>query len=430
MHREPHEDATPGPIRPSSPPSAVPSIGSSLADGRYEITELLGEGGMSTVLGAFDHQIRRPVALKILRASDGARALLDEARMLGAAHASDVVAVYALHLDARPPFLVMERVHGVALDDLLRKTTLSFVEGRALLARIAHALDGLHARGIAHGDVKASNVLVSDDGSVKLADLGITPMLGRTSAGDVLGTPSYMPPERARGLTLATEQHLRGDVYSFAVLAHVVLFGRLPFEADGPHGYLRAHVCDPPPRPSELVGVAASFDAPFAAGLAKDPMARPATAGELVRRIERASRGTGPDGRSASILVVDDDDAHRQLHERVLAHELPGARLATAPDAAAALELVLGEVPDVAVLDLAMPRTSGLELLGTLRRIAPETRAVVVTGQGSGKERERAAELGVRHFLVKPVDAAELVRCVDECIRSRARTARELDAPS
>jgi CheY-like chemotaxis protein len=413
------EDHTPpisGVITTPGGAASLPPIGSRLADGRYEVMEVLGEGGMSTVLGAFDHEIERPVAIKILHDSGVEQALLDEARMMAAAQSSEVVQVYALHMDATPPFLVMERVYGISLERLLHTRPPSFDEGMRLLARIAHALDVLHARGITHGDVKAGNVLVDREGAIKLADLGITPLLQRAAAGDVVGTPAYMPPERARGVTVPPELQSRGDVYSFAVLAFLVLTGRAPFVASSPHDLLRAHALDPAPNMSSVSDLAPALDAPIAAALAKDPQARPSTAGEVMRELERAARGVDASGHAAIVLVVDDDEAHRELHRTVLERDLRGAIVETAGDAAETLARLRDEEPNVLVVDLAMPETSGLALLQQVHALAPRVRAVVVTGCGSGKEREQAAALGVRHFLIKPVDPAELARCVRECI--------------
>jgi CheY-like chemotaxis protein len=411
------EDHTPPVSSPEIRIAApIPSVGSRLADGRYEVMEVLGEGGMSTVLGAFDRELERPVAIKILRDVGSERALLDEARMMGAAQSNEVVSVYALHLDASPPFLVMERVYGIALDKLLATRPPTFDEGMRLLARIAHALDGLHARGIAHGDVKAGNVIVERDGTIKLADLGITPLLRRVASGDVVGTPAYMPPERARGRVVPEAMLARGDVYSFAVLVYLVLARRPPFVESSPHDLLRAHAVEVPPTLSSVSGLAPSLDAPLEAALDKEPSARPESAGALMRALERAARGTDAEGHSALVLVVDDEDAHRELHRTVLHRALDGATIETAADADEAWQHVQEHVPNVVVADLAMPGTTGLALIERLRADAPSVRAVVLTGQGSGRERERAVALGVKHFLIKPVDPNELARCVGECI--------------
>ena len=411
------EDRTP-PIEPAKSRSSsahIPAIGTRIGDGRYEVMEVLGEGGMSTVLGAFDRELERPVAIKVLHDDGGRAALLDEGRMLAAAQSGDVVAVFALHLDAVPPFLVMERVYGVSLDKMLDERTIPFGERMQLLSRIAKALDVLHAHGIAHGDVKAGNVLVDRDGTIKLADLGIMPLLRRASSGDVLGTPRYMPPERARGLAVPDELHLRGDVYSFAVLAFIVLAGRPPFMEEDPHDLLRLHASAPPPLLSTVCDLSPAFDAVIAAGLAKDPLERPTTAGVLMRALERAIHGVDGQGHPHRVLIVDDDDGHRELNRTVLAAAFGGAILESARDGTEALARITEKPPRLLVVDLSMPGMSGITLLERAVAVAPDMQAIVLTGEGSGKERQTAAALGVHHFLIKPVEHAELARCVAEC---------------
>lgn len=419
--RDTHGDHTPPVQREPRCPTVLPRVGDRLADGRYEVLEVLGEGGMSSVLGAFDRELERPVALKILHDRGSGAALLDEARILAAAQSPGIVAVYALHLDASPPFLVMERVYGRSLDAQLREAPFAVPDALRVLAGIAKALDVLHARGLAHGDVKAANVLLDRKGAVKLADLGITPLLRRASSGDVVGTPLYMPPERARGLRLSEDVHARGDVYSFAVLAYLLLAGRPPFDETSPHELLRAHASVTPPPLSRVSCLSPAFDAPMARALSKDPLARHASAGELVRDLENAARGADADGRPLRVLVVDDDPDHRELLVRVLSAELAGARVGSAANGAEALGSIAREPPQLLVLDLSMPGMSGITVLERTRAVSPSTRAIVVTGLGSGRERKAAAQLGVHHFLIKPVELPELARCVADCVGRPAR---------
>lgn len=418
-------DHTPRPGAASHPRASVPAIGTRIGEGRYEVLEILGQGGMSTVLGAFDHEIERPVAIKILHDELGSAALLDEARIMGAAQSPGIVSVYALHLDARPPFLVMERVYGRSLHGLLSERDVSLDEALRILSRIARALDVLHARGLAHGDVKAGNVLVDRRGQVKLADLGITPLLRRASSGDVFGTPLYIPPERARGQPVPAELHARGDVYSFAVLAYLLLAHRPPFTDSSPHELLRAHICDVPPPLSLVSGLSPAFDAPMARALSKDPLARQPSPGQLVAELERAARGADAEGHPLRVLVVDDDPDHRELLSRIVESELLGAQVVAAANGHEALGQIARETPCVVVLDLSMPGISGLTLIERLRELAPGTPAIVVTGLGSGRERRAAAALGVRHFLIKPVEPAELVRCIHECLGRSDRRLRD-----
>jgi serine/threonine-protein kinase len=394
----------------------VPAIGTVLAD-RYEVLEVLGRGGMSTVLGAFDRELERPVAVKVLHGASTTTALRDEARTLAAAQSPHVVALFALHLDESPPFLVMERVYGTSLDHVLRASPPSWSDAMALLARIARALDVLHDHGLVHGDVKPANVLLTREGDVKLADMGIAPLLRQSQAGSAYGTPSCMPPERARGLAVPESLLARGDVYSFAVLAYTILAGRAPFPSTSAHELIRLHASMAPPALSSVCALPASLDGPCARALAKSPHERHARAGELMREIERATRGLGNDGAPLSVLVVDDDADTRTLFHTVLGMELPGAALSSAASGDDALARLAVETPSVVLLDLAMPGLNGIPLLAHVAETVPAPRIVVVTGLGSGRERAAAARLGVRHFLVKPVAPDELVRCVLDSVK-------------
>jgi CheY-like chemotaxis protein len=390
-----------------------------LGDGRYQIRGVLGAGGTSVVYDAFDHELERRVAIKVLHDGEAAAALLDEAKTQAGVSMSSIVGVYALHLDARPPFMVLEHVDGVSLDRRLRGGDLSWNARWRVLHGIAEALDHLHDRGIAHGDVKAANVLVSHDGHAKLADFGLTRLLRRTSTGDLVGTPTYLPPERAVALPVASDLLTAGDVYSFAVLVYVVLAGRPPFVEASVEALLCAHATEPPPALSELCASPSALDAPLARGLSKVPSARPRRAGALMRELEAAARGLDAEGRPLHVLVVDDDDAHRLLHVEVLRQSLPAAVVESASSGPEALERIADRAPDVLVVDLAMPEVSGLELADRARHLSDAMSVVVVTGQGSGRERTAAIALGVRHFLVKPVEADELARCVVDCAASR-----------
>jgi ActR/RegA family two-component response regulator len=212
------------------------------------------------------------------------------------------------------------------------------------------------------------------------------------------------------------ELHARGDVYSFAVLAFVLLAGRPPFLDLDPHALLRAHATSQPPPLSAVSDRPAAFDEPLVRALAKDPLARVARAGELMAQLDRAAQGLDRSGRPHHLLIVDDDASHQQLHRVLLRMSLPAAWIETANDAADALALVDRYPIAVLVVDLAMPGVSGLALAREVRRRSPSTRVVVVTGQGSGAERTVAVGLGVQHFLIKPVEPDELTRCVLECV--------------
>lgn len=359
--------------------------------GRYRIGELLGKGATGAVYGAIDTLLERPVAIKTLTLGLGGRAglLSREARVLAAVQHPNVVVVHALHEEWDPPFLVMEWVDGDSLDRVLGERPLALREALALLRQIADGLDAIHAAGAIHGDVKPSNVMVGRDRRVRIVDVGLVPVLERMEAGEVLGTPAYLPPERALGAIATPELGARADVYSFAVVAFELLTGRLPFRDERRDSLLHAHAHVPAPRPSDVSRLARVFDEPFARALSKRPDARYARAGELVDALERAASAVDGQGAALRILIVDDDADIRALFAFALAASLRGVVVETASDGEAALDAIRRQKPSVAVLDLQMPGLHGVELVRAARRLAPTLPILVCTGQGSGRRRPK-----------------------------------------
>jgi CheY-like chemotaxis protein len=387
-------------------------------EGRYVIGVKLGEGGMSVVHEADDLLLGRTVALKALRRSGHppAALLAREARALAAVDHPAVVRVHSVYLDADPPFLAMERARGRSLSALLAGGRLPVPRALGILRQVASGLDALHDAGIVHGDVKPANVMVDQDDVAKLIDVGLGPFLERAYPGNVVGTPSYMPPERAIGADTPPALAFRSDVYSFGVLCFEMLTGRLPFLPSSAAEVLRAHATHPPPLASEVAGLSTEFDAPLAAALAKSPEERPSRCSDLVLALDRASQGADAIGRRIRMVVADDDEAQRTLYVAVLAAHFPGASVALCATGQSVLEAVATDSPTVVVLDLGMPEVWGIDLVRQVRSVAPRVAIVIVTGGGSGTEREAARDLGVRRFLVKPVEVDELVLAVREAV--------------
>lgn len=392
--------------------------------GRYRLGEFLGKGATSTVVGAYDTLLERPVALKILHADLGARGILSrEARILASVRHPNVVVVHALHEDEEPPCIVMEWVEGERLDHFVAEHPISFQEARRFLRQIADGLDAIHAAGLAHGDMKPENVMVGRDGRLRIVDVGLVPILERMEQGDILGTPAYMAPERARGMVATPELDARSDVYSFAVLAFELLTGDVPFRAGGSEALLYAHAHLPPPRPSAVSCLGRVFDEPFARALSKWPEQRYPRAGALVDAIETAARGVDASGAALRVLVVDDDDDTRALFAFGLASTLRGSVVETASDGFAALETIRRRPPAVAVVDLRMPGLSGVDLVRLVHAQLPSLPLVVCTGEGSGREWTQVRALGVRQFLVKPVDPVMLGRAIRDAVDGVSATA-------
>jgi tRNA A-37 threonylcarbamoyl transferase component Bud32 len=257
---------------------------------RYDVIETLGRGGMAIVYLAEDRVLGRRVAVKRMHAAetDMADRLVREARLGASLNHPNVVNVYdALSSDGEA-LIVMEYVAGETLGDALQRGPLPRERALEVLTGIADALDHVHEHGIVHRDIKPGNVLLGDDGAIKLADLGIAlsaELTRLTAVGTALGSVPYMAPEQLGGddVTPAT------DVYALAALAYEVLSGTrarrpgTPAEvmaqvANAPPPDLRAVVPDATPEAADVIR----------RGMAFEPSDRPASAGALVRELGEA----------------------------------------------------------------------------------------------------------------------------------------------
>ena len=227
--------------------------------GQYELGELLGEGGIGRVHAAFDTVLRREVAIKSLRPDK-----LSDANFVARFHAEatslarlnhpNIATVHALLAEGRSFYMVMERVRGVTLDDLLRRRTspMGVRESVALIGQAAAGLAYAHAMGVIHRDIKPANLMVTDGGLVKIMDFGIARARGSqrlTRDGSIIGTLAYMAPEQLRG----EPGDERSDLYSLAVVLYEMLAGAAPFASETEYGLMQAQIHERPRRPSTIV---------------------------------------------------------------------------------------------------------------------------------------------------------------------------------
>ncbi|MFC4030488.1 ABC transporter substrate-binding protein [Streptomyces polygonati] len=257
--------------------------------GRYELAELLGSGGMARVHRARDTRMGRTVAVKTLHAElagdPGARQrFAREARAAGALNHPGIVTVHdqdeTSDGDAVVPFLVMEYVPGITLAQLLRKhAQLPPERAVRIVCDVLDALAHAHSHGTVHRDVKPANVMITEEGAVKVTDFGIARVLHSdtrlTATGSAIGTPSYMSPEQING----GDVDARSDVYAAGCVLFELLTGRPPFIDGNPLSLMYRHVHTPPPAPSSRdPRVPKALDDLVLAALAKDPADRPPTA--------------------------------------------------------------------------------------------------------------------------------------------------------
>ena len=280
--------------------------------GRYQIQHELGRGGMATVYLARQTDLDRDVALKELgsfRASDQAFAerFLRESRVVGSLSHPNIVTVYDYFEDEATPYISMEFIEGGSLRPWIGKLSLEQVAGalEGLFAGLAHA----ETRGIVHRDLKPENLMVTAEGTLKIADFGIAKALNRastgrflTATGTTVGTPSYMAPEQA----MAKDIGPWTDLYSAGVIAYEMLVGQVPFhDTDTPMAILLRHVNEPIPSPRS---VKPDLDPALAAWLerllAKAPADRTQSARDAWDELEEIVLGLlGPRWRRAARLI-------------------------------------------------------------------------------------------------------------------------------
>jgi eukaryotic-like serine/threonine-protein kinase len=211
--------------------------------GRYEIREIVGEGAMARVYKAYDPEIDRTIAVKLLKsqlADDDQYRLrfLREARAAGVLSHPNIVTIFDVGVDGTKPYIAMELIDGMTLGDVLRSDNhLTVKEIVEIGIQLSRALDYAHKKGIIHRDIKPGNImLIQETKTIKVADFGIcriddpegTEQAGQTQMGDVLGTPNYMSPEQVMGQKVDS----RSDLFSVGVVLYKLLTNALPFEGD------------------------------------------------------------------------------------------------------------------------------------------------------------------------------------------------------
>ena len=283
-------------------------------DGRYRVLRRLADGGMATVYLAVDERLDREVALKVMRQhlthdESFVTRFRREARSSASLSHPNVVAVFDQGEDDGCIFLAMEYVPGQTLRDVMREEGL--LSPRAaldVLEPVLLALAEAHAKGLIHRDVKPENVMINDNGTVKVADFGlaraVTSQTVTSTQGVLLGTVAYLSPEQVeRGIADA-----RSDVYAAGLMLFEMLTGTKAFTGDTPIHVAYQHVHGGVPTPSSRVaGLPPALDDLVAVATARDPDDRPADAGEfldLVRRTRAALSVGALDARPAGLAAT------------------------------------------------------------------------------------------------------------------------------
>jgi beta-lactam-binding protein with PASTA domain/serine/threonine protein kinase len=293
--------------------------------GRYALGTALGHGGMADVYLAQDTRLHRTVAVKVLRtelARDPSfqERFRREAQSAAGLNHPNIVAVYDTGEETTKdftgheislPYIVMEYVRGRTLREFIDpEQPMDMRRASEIMIPLLSALEYSHQAGIVHRDIKPGNVMITDDGDVKVMDFGIARAMsdatGITQTQAVMGTAQYLSPEQARGQLVDA----RSDIYSAACVLYEMLTGRPPFTGDSPVSIAYQHVRETPPAPSAYnATIPPNLDAVILTGLAKDRDTRYPTALAFSQDLDRVRSGRPPLLTAAATEVLADADA-------------------------------------------------------------------------------------------------------------------------
>lgn len=303
-------------------------IGTTLG-GRYRLGAKIGTGGMSDVYAATDELLGRDVAVKMMR-PDLARdtTFLErfrrEAQNAAKLNHPAIVAVYDTGQtpdeDGAVPYIVMERVHGETLRDIIQDSgKMSLNDAAAVMSQVCSALYFSHEAGIIHRDIKPANVMITNTGAVKVMDFGIARALSDSSSAmtqtaAVIGTAQYLSPEQARGQSADA----RSDIYAAGCVFYELATGKAPFHGESPLSVAFQHVQENPEAPSQVLGMhlskreALSLDSITLTAMAKSPSDRYDDAQEMATDLKRLSEDQLP--LVAQAYANDADSANAGSH--------------------------------------------------------------------------------------------------------------------
>ena len=267
------------------------NIGKKL-DNRYELTELIGVGGMADIYKATDLMENRTVAVKILKnefakSEDFQRRFRNESKAIALLSHKNIVKIYDVGFTDKIQYIVMEYIDGITLTEYIeRQGVLKWRDAVHFTTQILRALQHAHDRGIVHRDIKSQNVMLMADGTIKVMDFGIAHFnreTDKTISEKAIGSVHYISPEQARGEV--TDE--KSDIYSVGVMLYEMLTGVKPFDGDNPVTIALKHMQTQPKKMTEInPDVPQGLEDITVKAMQKEPSKRYQTAGEMIKDIE------------------------------------------------------------------------------------------------------------------------------------------------
>lgn len=377
----------------------------------YEIRSLLGAGGMGQVFEAHDRALDRLVAVKAAWPGLPGPPLRNEAKALAAFRHPSLVTVHTLGQHRDTDYIVMERVYGVSLAELLHQKRMASerFEPRIVLEMMTAIAEGLavvHRAGIAHRDIKPSNFMSTPDGRIVIMDFGLfLPEFDMATQDSIAGSPPYMAPEALANVLEPGSGQLV-DIFALGVTTYELLTDRLPFNGSTLEDLWEAQKRVVPDVRKYRPDVSDEFADLIREMLHRDAAARPQSAEALAWQLKRLS----PDHKRKAaakpvtkVLIVDDDRDIARVMGFYAKRALGEVELFEANDGEAALEMAAKHEPDVMLLDLHMPKMNGIEVCMYLRgsKMADNCKIISVSAGAQHHDKQLLFQLGITHFVEK-----------------------------
>ncbi len=304
-------------------------------DGRYEIREVIGFGGMAVVYKAFDLSMNCEVAVKILKEEfitndELRRRFSNEAKAITVLNHPNIVKVFDVGLGETVQYIVMEYIYGITLKEYIaQQRTVYWKEALHFIMQVLHALQHAHDNGIIHRDIKPQNIMLTPSGTIKVMDFGIARFQrdagGRTIAGNkAVGSVHYISPEQARG---GENTDPRSDLYSVGVMLYEMLTGTVPFDGDNPVNIAMKHIQNEAKPIRQLnEQIPKGLEEIVTRAMQKDPDLRYQSAAEMLKDLDEFKRNPNvefgyqyleTDGKTAMDFSHHDGESKTKKKEKV-----------------------------------------------------------------------------------------------------------------